>query len=96
MTPVERIAINKAMTAPDDLVVRIRYTDKAGVTTERLISPIKYLPNDSILALCLCRETPRRFELAKCSHIELVAAHKVLMPAEIVVVSESKTDGIPA
>ncbi len=96
MSPLDRIAINKAMTAPDDLVVRIQYTDKAGAVTQRLISPIKYLPNDSILALCLCRETPRRFELARCSSIELVPAHEVLMPSEIIVVFDPKTDGISA
>ncbi len=30
--------------------------------------------------LCLCRETPRRFELERCSDIRLLSSNDVLMP----------------
>ncbi len=41
MTSMDMRALNKAMCSPDDLVVSLRYTDKKGVTTERVVSPIR-------------------------------------------------------
>ncbi|AMV34430.1 hypothetical protein VN12_20060 [Pirellula sp. SH-Sr6A] len=83
MNAKEMVAINRAMQNPDDLVVQLQYIDKAGIITERVISPIRWLGGQSLLALCLCRETPRRFELARCSQIRLVRADDVLMPVPI-------------
>lgn len=82
------VAINKALLAPDEFVLRMTYEDKSGKITERLVSPIRFIDRTSILALCLCRETPRRFELGRCSGIQLVDANDVLMPAEIRVIHE--------
>ena len=75
--------IQRAMHCPDDYAVRLRYRSKDGELTERVVSPIKMADSRSLLALCLCRENPRRFELDRCSHIELVPAHEVLMPMEL-------------
>jgi len=75
--------VQKAMVAPDDFVLRMVYKDRAGTITERMVSPIRFLDARSMLALCLCREFPRRFELERCSSIEVVDANDVLMPVEI-------------
>jgi predicted DNA-binding transcriptional regulator YafY len=79
----EYAILRQAMVAPDDYAVRLRYRSKEGELTERVVSPIKMDNPHSLLALCLCRENPRRFDLDRCSHIELVPAHEVLMPMEL-------------
>lgn len=75
--------LNKAMNAQDDWVIRMVYKDKAGNRTRRVVSPIRFIDSDNIMALCLGREEPRRFELGRCSELELVDANEVLMPVEI-------------
>jgi hypothetical protein len=47
----------------DDLVVTLDYSDAHGVTTQRVVSPIRFLGNDRFLAFCLSREEPRQFYL---------------------------------
>lgn len=89
MNTADLVKINKSLLYPDDYVVRMRYEDKAGVVTERVVSPIRFVGDQSILALCLCRETPRRFDLDRCSGIELLSANEVLMPVEIRVIDAS-------
>lgn len=89
MNVADLVNINKSLLHPDDYVVRMRYEDKTGVVTERVVSPIRFVGDQSILALCLCRETPRRFDLERCSAIELVSANDILMPVEIRVVDVS-------
>lgn len=86
--------LSRAMHNPDEWVIRLRYVGKNGVTTERVVSPIKMVGPTSLLALCLCREEPRRFELGRCSHIELLNANDVLMPVEIRVIAQAPS--IPA
>jgi len=81
--PTVNQMLSRAMHNPDEWVIRLRYVGKDGVTTERVVSPIKMVGPTSLLALCLCREEPRRFELGRCSHIELVDANDVLMPVAI-------------
>lgn len=81
-------SIVKAMNDQDNHVLRLRYRDKKGVTTERVVSPIKFVDDKAMLVLCLCREIPRRLELAQCSCIELVSAHDVLMPVEIRIIDD--------
>jgi predicted DNA-binding transcriptional regulator YafY len=104
MNNEDAIAINKAMLASDDHVLEVRYTDRDGVVTQRTISPIKYVSDNAILALCLGRETPRRFDLNRMSSIKLVDAGNVLMPVEIKVVYDpdgsnadidTNGDGVP-
>ena len=75
--------IHQAMRASDDFVVRLVYRDRTGTVTQRIVSPIRFLDSKTMLALCLCRESPRQFELERCSHVELVHAYDVLMPVEI-------------
>lgn len=89
--------VQKAMVAPDDFVLRMVYRDRAGTITERMVSPIRFLDARSMLALCLCRENPRRFELERCSSIEVVDANDVLMPVEIKqleVATSTATEGL--
>ena len=81
--PTVNQMLSRAMHNPDEWVIRLRYVGKDGVTTERVVSPIKMVGPTSLLALCLCREEPRRFELGRCSHIELLDANDVLMPVAI-------------
>jgi predicted DNA-binding transcriptional regulator YafY len=87
MTSMEMRALNQAMSSPDDLVVSLRYTDQKGVTTERVVSPIRWVQGKALLALCLCRETPRRFELERCSEVRLISSNDVLMPVPIRVIA---------
>lgn len=72
--------IRKAMHCPEDFVLELSYRDSKGCLTRRTISPIKYVCEDYILALCLCREEPRQFCLKRCSNIALKNANEVLMP----------------
>lgn len=87
MTSRDLRALNQAMSSPEDLVVSLRYTDKKGVITERVVSPIRWIQGKAILALCLCRETPRRFELERCSDVQLLSSNDVLMPVPIRVIA---------
>ena len=83
MTAVERNKLHCALRDPDHFVLRITYKDREGTVTERMVSPIRMVDPRTMLALCLCRESPRRFDLDRCSDMELVAAHDVLMPCPI-------------
>jgi len=78
--------LNKAMNAESDWVIRMIYTDKSGVRTRRIVSPIKFIDRERMLALCLSRESPRHFELARCSDIELVDANDYVMPVPMEVI----------
>ena len=60
-----RQLISRAMYRPDDLVIEFDYRDSKGATTHRVVSPIRFLGADRFLALCLSREEPRQFHLAK-------------------------------
>jgi predicted DNA-binding transcriptional regulator YafY len=84
MTNVEKQKVLRALRDPDHFALRITYQDRAGAITERVVSPIRMLDSRTMLALCLCRELPRRFDLDRCSDLELVEAHDILMPCPIV------------
>ena len=73
--------IRRAMIAPDDWVIQLDYVDSKGVSSHRVVSPIRFLGNDRFLALCLTREEPRQFYLNRCTNISLVDAADVLMGA---------------
>lgn len=83
MTNIEQSKLTKALRDPDHFVLRITYKDRAGAITERMVSPIRMVDSRTMLALCLCRESPRRFDLDRCSGLELVESHDVLMPCPI-------------
>ena len=76
-------AISKAMHRPDDFVIEMTYLDSNGFFTRRTVSPVKYTGPRQMMALCLCREEVRAFELGQCMDVELIESHEVLMPVEI-------------
>lgn len=79
----EKVLVHRAMQNPDQLVIQMRYVDKQGVVTERIVSPIRWINQQSFLALCLCKEMPRRFDTTHCTSVRIVAAEDVLMPVPI-------------
>ena len=89
MTAVEKSKLHQALRDPDHFVLRITYKDREGQVTERMVSPIRMVDPRKMLALCLCRESPRRFDLDRCSDMELVSAHDVLMPCPIQTIDAS-------
>jgi predicted DNA-binding transcriptional regulator YafY len=72
--------IRRAMQNPDDVVLMMDYTDSKGVTSHRVVSPIRFLGSDRFLALCLCREEPRQFYLSRCQNLRLEDSANILMP----------------
>lgn len=72
--------LTKAMHACDDFVVSMDYVDSKGIATRRIISPIRFLPGNRILGLCLCREEPRQFYLNRCQNVQLRRASEYVMP----------------
>ncbi len=75
-----RQMISRAMAQADDLVVTFEYCDAKGATTQRVVSPIRFLGQDRFLALCLSREEPRQFYLDRCRNVQLAPAADFLMP----------------
>ncbi len=73
--------IRRAMHDSDNYVLELDYRDAKGETTHRVISPIRFLGQERLLALCLCREEPRQFYLSRCSNIRLQRAEQYLMPS---------------
>jgi predicted DNA-binding transcriptional regulator YafY len=89
MTTSEMQQIQSALRDPDQWVVRLTYEDKSGSITERVVSPIRWIDAKTMLALCLCRENPRRFDLSRCSEVQLLPAHDVLMPVPLRIVGQN-------
>ena len=75
--------LTRAMHDCDRYVVELDYCDSNGETTHRVISPIRYLSGNRLLAFCLCREAPRQFHLARCSNFALRPAEQYVMPLPI-------------
>jgi predicted DNA-binding transcriptional regulator YafY len=75
-----RQLIARALRQADDLVLVFDYLDAKGVATRRVVSPIRFLGNDRFLALCLSREEPRQFYLARCQNLQLDWAANFVMP----------------
>lgn len=75
-----KATLQRAMHDSDRFVVELDYCDSKGETTHRVISPIRYLPGDRLLALCLCRQEPRQFHLSRCSNVQLRRAEQFVMP----------------
>ena len=74
------------MALSDRYVVQLDYVDSKGQKTRRVVSPIRFddAARTMFLALCLCREIPRRFALERCSSIAIIPAESVLMPVPII------------
>lgn len=75
-----RHLIYRAMRQSDDLVIEFDYCDSKGITTHRVVSPIRFLGSDRFLALCLSREQPRQFHVQRCQNVRLERAANYLMP----------------
>lgn len=75
--------IRRAMADCDHFVIEMDYADASGKRTHRVISPIRRAGRNRLLALCLCREEPRQFQLDRCTNIRLLAADQVVMPVPI-------------
>lgn len=78
--------LRRAMQDSDNFVVEFDYVDSKGLTTRRVISPIRFMPGNRLLALCLCREAPRQFHLSRCSNVRLCRAEQYMMPVAMVAV----------
>jgi predicted DNA-binding transcriptional regulator YafY len=78
--------LRRAMQDSDNFVVEFDYVDSKGQTTRRVISPIRFMPGNRLLALCLCREAPRQFHLARCSNVRLCRAEQYMMPVAMTTV----------
>ncbi|WP_404304881.1 hypothetical protein [Neorhodopirellula lusitana] len=85
MSPQHLLRI--AMEDSDQWVVEMEYSDSKGKRTRRTISPVRFTASDRFLGLCLCREEPRQFHLARCSEFRLIPAGEVIMPVEMVELS---------
>lgn len=90
------IAINETMRSPEELALVIHYLDKEKKLTRRVVSPIRWAGKEAFLALCLCRETPRRFDVAGVYAFYVMDAADVLMPVEIVEIELPKNAAKPA
>ena len=75
--------IRQAMQRQDELVISLKYRDKKGDLTRRIISPIRFVAPNRFLALCLCRCEPRQFQLDRCSEVQLKRAEDYVMPVEL-------------
>jgi predicted DNA-binding transcriptional regulator YafY len=75
--------LSRAMQAPDDLVVALEYVDSKGISTQRIVSPIRFLAGGRFLGLCLCREEPRQFYLNRCKNVQLRRAEEFVMPVAL-------------
>lgn len=78
--------LNRAMHDCDRYVIKLDYTDSKGQTTRRVVSPIRFLGGNRMLALCLCREAPRQFHLNRCQNVRLCPAEQVMMPVAMTAV----------
>ena len=75
-----RSLIGRALQQVDDLVIVFDYVDAQGISSRRVVSPYRLNGSDSFLGLCLTREEPRRFQLARCRNLKLDLAHRYVMP----------------
>jgi predicted DNA-binding transcriptional regulator YafY len=79
------LLMRRVMQQSDDLVLVIDYRGKDGSVTRRVVSPIRFVAEDRILALCLSREEPRQFYLDRCSNVRVDLANNYVMPVELLV-----------
>lgn len=84
-------ALRRAMHDSETFVVEMVYADSKGNRTRRVISPIRFVGQDRVLALCLCREEPRQFYLSRCESVRLIPAVEVIMPVPM-----QSVDAVPA
>lgn len=78
-----RKTVQKSIHNGDEWVVAFRYQDAKGNSTNRVVSPIRFLGADRFLALCLSREEPRQFYFQRCDNMQLKPAWDYVMPVAI-------------
>ena len=75
--------LRRAMQDSDTFVIAMDYCAADGKRTTRYVSPIRFVGDDRFLALCLCREAPRQFQISRCESVRLIPSAEVLMPMPI-------------
>tara|TARA_R110002049_G_scaffold2750_2_gene21797 strand:+ start:682016 stop:682375 length:360 start_codon:yes stop_codon:yes gene_type:complete len=88
--------LRRAMQDSDFWVIEMDYVDAQGNLSHRVVSPIRFVGSDRFLALCLCREAPRQFQLSRCQDVRLVPAAEVLMPMPIATTPAHTPSEMPA
>lgn len=78
-----RNLLAKAMAMPESFAIEMVYEDSKGKVTKRTISPTKFIGHDLVAGLCLSRQEPRTFKVAKCFEVALIDAANVLAPVPI-------------
>ncbi len=81
--PTVNALLRRAMQDSDHYVIELDYLDAKGQRTHRVVSPIRFLGKDRLLAFCLCREEPRQFHLDRCENVRLCRAENYLMPLAV-------------
>ena len=76
--------IQRAIRHSDELVLVFDYRDAKGAVTRRVVSPVRLIKGERLLALCLSREEPRQFYLNRCENIHLDWAANFVMPVPMV------------
>ncbi|WP_254513042.1 WYL domain-containing protein [Anatilimnocola floriformis] len=76
--------INRALRQADELVLVFNYMDSKGVVSRRVVSPVRMIKGERLMALCLSREEPRQFHLKRCSQMRLEWASNFVMPVPMV------------
>lgn len=79
-----RRIIDQCIASPDTYCLELTYTDRQGHRTRRTVSPIRWTSRTQFLALCLCREEVRQFDLSRCDTATRIASSSVLMPTPII------------
>jgi hypothetical protein len=89
--------VARAMRMPEDLVIVFEYLDGRGQRTRRVVSPIRFCDRSGdFLGLCLSRQEPRRFSLARCEKIQIAAAADFVMPVQLEVIAQPSSPAITA
>lgn len=89
--------VARAMRMPEDLVIVFEYLDGRGHRTRRVVSPIRFCDRSGdFLGLCLSRQEPRRFSLARCEKIQIAAAADFVMPVQLEVIAQPISPATPS
>lgn len=72
--------IARTIQQAEDLVLVFEYTDAQGTVSRRVVSPFRFVGQDSFLGLCLTKEEPRRFSISKCRDLKIGFASNYTMP----------------
>jgi predicted DNA-binding transcriptional regulator YafY len=74
-----RRVLRQSMDA-DRYACKVRYVDGKGVETERVVSPIRFVGESRVLAMCMGRQECRQFRVNRFRSVVRINASDVLMP----------------